>query len=111
MNSSSHRLSQDPVSAQQAARVNSATVILDDYNPFDEDEKSNSKSSQYNEGSTNPMVSKSTPPPPYNQNASHSTTAATNQAYGSASGAPQISTAELQVTYIYFLGDGGPEDE
>lgn len=96
------------MNAQQAARANNATVILDDYNPFDEDEKSNSKS-QYMAGGTNPMAPKSPPQiPAYNQSAGgHHQQPSTNQAYGSAgSAAPQISTAELQVSKRDMGWDG-----
>lgn len=77
------------MTAQQAPRAN-ATGILDDYNPFEDEDKT--KKSQYNEGSTNITVKPpSSPPqiPAYNQSSQ------SNQAYGGA--APQISTAELQV--------------
>lgn len=76
------------MSAQQAPRAN-ATGILDDYNPFEDEDKT--KKSQYNEGSTNITAKQpSSPPqiPAYNQSSQ------SNQAYG----APQISTAELQVS-------------
>lgn len=88
------RFYQDPA-AQQARTnaTNNAIVILDDYNPFEEDDKN--KKSQYTEGSNNILAPQSQSQiPAYNQSSQ------SNQAYGTGT-APQISTAELQVpTYL-----------
>lgn len=85
--------SQDPAVQQQARIASSNNVILDNYTPFDDEDKT--RKSQYNEGSNNLIASQGTVPsqiPAYNQSSTQS-----NQVYGAA---PQISTAELQVCYV-----------
>lgn len=90
---------QDPVAqnrtAAPVAAINNA--ILDEYNPFDDDDRTRS-ASQYAAGSSNPVQPATfggggiaSPPqiPPYNQSASGQ-----SSAYGSA--VPQITTAEFQ---------------
>lgn len=82
---------QDPA-VQQAVRVAPQTNILEDYNPFDEDNQ-NVRNTQAPTNQTQPTFPQSFPA--YNQNSQ------TNSAYGSA--APQISTEELQVKMLLIF--------
>lgn len=76
-----------------AALTNNA--ILDDYNPFDDNDQRNS-ASQYSAGSSNPVLQPASSYQPQNQ--SFPPNAPTATSYGSSgSGAvPQITTAEFQ---------------
>lgn len=73
----------------------SNNAILDEYNPFDDDDRTRN-ASQYSAGSSNPVVQPQTQIPSYNQSGGGG--ASQNNSYGSSGGAgiPQIPTAELQ---------------
>lgn len=80
--------------------VNPNSAILDDYNPFDNEERTRS-TSQYTAGAHNPVAppsfgSGSSPPPAYANTTSPSSSAYGSAGSGAAASGAQISTAELQ---------------
>lgn len=72
---------------QQAARIAPQSNILEDYNPFEDDNRHTTI--PIGQQQQQPQPQRKEPFPAYNQNSQ------TNSAYGKA--APQISTEELQV--------------